>query len=98
MNHSDLVLAVSPCGVLHPSPRLVAEARRAGGGGGGGQPDAGGRRRRGRGAAGGIGPRTAAACVVGGAAGVVLDSQLALMPESDLPDEVLAAVAQHGLG
>jgi acyl transferase domain-containing protein/NAD(P)H-dependent flavin oxidoreductase YrpB (nitropropane dioxygenase family) len=43
-------------------------------------------------AAGGIGLRTAAACVVGGAAGVVLDSQLALMPESDLPDDVLAAI------
>jgi acyl transferase domain-containing protein/NAD(P)H-dependent flavin oxidoreductase YrpB (nitropropane dioxygenase family)/NAD(P)-dependent dehydrogenase (short-subunit alcohol dehydrogenase family)/acyl carrier protein len=43
-------------------------------------------------AAGGIGPRTAAACVVGGAAGVVLDSQLALMPESDLPDNVLAVL------
>ncbi|MDQ7910390.1 SDR family oxidoreductase [Phytohabitans sp. ZYX-F-186] len=42
--------------------------------------------------AGGIGPRTAAACVVGGAAGVVLDSQLALMPESELPDEALAAI------
>jgi len=39
-------------------------------------------------AAGGLGPRTAAACVVGGAAGVLLDSQLALMPECDLPDEV----------
>ncbi len=45
-------------------------------------------------AAGGIGLRTAAACVVGGAAGVVLDSQLALMPESDLPDDVLAAVGR----
>ncbi|WP_432843331.1 SDR family NAD(P)-dependent oxidoreductase [Dactylosporangium sp. CA-092794] len=44
--------------------------------------------------AGGIGPRTAAACVVGGAAGVVLDSQLALMPESDLPDDVRAAIAR----
>jgi acyl transferase domain-containing protein/NAD(P)H-dependent flavin oxidoreductase YrpB (nitropropane dioxygenase family)/acyl carrier protein len=43
-------------------------------------------------AAGGIGPRTAAACVVGGAAGVVLDSQLALMPESDLPDSILAVL------
>ncbi|WP_422769508.1 SDR family oxidoreductase [Plantactinospora sp. WMMC1484] len=42
--------------------------------------------------AGGIGPQSAAACVLGGAAGVVLDSQLALMPESELPDEVLAAV------
>ncbi|MBO0867276.1 MAG: nitronate monooxygenase, partial [Micromonosporaceae bacterium] len=39
---------------------------------------------------GGIGPDTAAACVVGGARGVVLDSQLALLPESDLPDDVLA--------
>ena len=37
--------------------------------------------------AGGIGPRTAAACLIGGAAGVVLDSQLALMPESTLPDD-----------
>ena len=45
-------------------------------------------------AAGGIGPRTAAACVLGGAAGVVLDSQLALMPESDLPDDVLAALCR----
>ena len=42
--------------------------------------------------AGGIGPRTAAASVVGGAAGVVLDSQLALMPESALPDDVLSVV------
>ena len=39
-------------------------------------------------AAGGIGPRTAGACVLGGAAGVVLDTQLALMPESDLPGDV----------
>jgi acyl transferase domain-containing protein/NAD(P)H-dependent flavin oxidoreductase YrpB (nitropropane dioxygenase family)/short-subunit dehydrogenase len=39
-------------------------------------------------AAGGIGPRTAAACVIGGAAGVVLDTQLALMPESDLPGDL----------
>jgi acyl transferase domain-containing protein/NAD(P)H-dependent flavin oxidoreductase YrpB (nitropropane dioxygenase family) len=43
-------------------------------------------------AAGGIGPRTAAACVLGGAAGVVLESQLALMPESDLPADTLAAI------
>ncbi|WP_239075381.1 type I polyketide synthase [Planosporangium flavigriseum] len=42
--------------------------------------------------AGGIGARTAAACVVGGAAGVVLDTQLTLMPESDLPDHVIAAI------
>ncbi|MEC3982459.1 polyketide synthase, partial [Amycolatopsis sp. H20-H5] len=36
-------------------------------------------------ACGGIGPRTAVAAVAGGAAGVVLDSQLALFPESDVP-------------
>jgi acyl transferase domain-containing protein/NAD(P)H-dependent flavin oxidoreductase YrpB (nitropropane dioxygenase family) len=42
--------------------------------------------------AGGIGARTAAACVVGGAAGVVLDTQLTLMPESDLPDRAVAAI------
>jgi 3-oxoacyl-(acyl-carrier-protein) synthase/NAD(P)H-dependent flavin oxidoreductase YrpB (nitropropane dioxygenase family) len=42
--------------------------------------------------AGGIGPHTAAACIIGGAAGVVLDSQLALMPESDLPGDVTAAI------
>ena len=39
-------------------------------------------------AAGGIGPRTAAASVVGGAAGVLLDTQLALMPESLVADDV----------
>ncbi|MDT5023705.1 MAG: hypothetical protein QOE61_131, partial [Micromonosporaceae bacterium] len=39
-------------------------------------------------AAGGIGLRTAAASVLGGAAGVVLDSQLGLLPESDLPGEI----------
>ncbi|OLZ72201.1 polyketide synthase [Streptomyces sp. IMTB 2501] len=39
-------------------------------------------------ACGGIGPRTAAAAVAGGAAGVVLDSQLALLPESALPETV----------
>ncbi|MFB9545798.1 type I polyketide synthase [Micromonospora sagamiensis] len=44
--------------------------------------------------AGGIGPRTAAACVVGGAAGVVVDSQLALMPESDLPEDVRAVIGR----
>ncbi|MGH1552492.1 nitronate monooxygenase [Streptomyces sp. L7] len=37
-------------------------------------------------ACGGIGPRTAAAAVAGGAAGVVLDSQLALLAESALPE------------
>lgn len=44
-------------------------------------------------AAGGIGPHTAAAAVAGGAAGVVLDAQLALVAEADLPDEVAAAIA-----
>jgi acyl transferase domain-containing protein len=39
-------------------------------------------------AMGGIGPRTACACVIGGAAGVVLDSQLGLLPESDLPGDI----------
>ncbi|WP_157362377.1 type I polyketide synthase [Haloechinothrix halophila] len=42
---------------------------------------------------GGIGSHTAAAAVAGGAAGVVLDTQLALLPESDLPDDVRAAIA-----
>ncbi|MFI5493026.1 SDR family NAD(P)-dependent oxidoreductase [Actinoplanes sp. NPDC051859] len=40
--------------------------------------------------AGGIGPHTAAACVVGGAAGVVLDTQLGLLPESTLSDQHLS--------
>ncbi|MEU6774831.1 SDR family NAD(P)-dependent oxidoreductase [Streptomyces sp. NPDC046759] len=39
-------------------------------------------------ACGGIGPRTAAAAVAGGAVGVVLDSQLALLAESGLPEAV----------
>ncbi|MFJ1704978.1 SDR family oxidoreductase [Kitasatospora sp. NPDC088346] len=43
-------------------------------------------------ACGGIGPRTAAAAVAGGAAGVVLDSQLALLAESSAPEEAVAAV------
>ncbi|WP_107471103.1 type I polyketide synthase [Streptomyces monashensis] len=43
-------------------------------------------------ACGGVGPRTAAAAVAGGAAGVVLDSQLALLPESGLPETVRAAL------
>ncbi|QFZ19835.1 type I polyketide synthase [Saccharothrix syringae] len=43
-------------------------------------------------AAGGIGPRTAAAAVAGGAAGVVLDTQLALYPDAGLPVEVTAAL------
>uniref|UniRef100_A0AAU2VEJ4 SDR family NAD(P)-dependent oxidoreductase n=1 Tax=Streptomyces sp. NBC_00003 TaxID=2903608 RepID=A0AAU2VEJ4_9ACTN len=43
-------------------------------------------------ACGGIGPRTAAAAVVGGAAGVVLDTQLALLAESGTADEAAAAL------
>ncbi|MET7764014.1 SDR family NAD(P)-dependent oxidoreductase [Streptomyces sp. NPDC005393] len=43
-------------------------------------------------ACGGIGPRTAAAAVIGGAAGVVLDTQLALLAESGLPEERAAAL------
>ncbi|WNV89264.1 SDR family NAD(P)-dependent oxidoreductase [Umezawaea sp. Da 62-37] len=44
-------------------------------------------------AAGGIGPNTAAAAVAGGAAGVVLDVQLALLAESELPADVAGAIA-----
>ncbi|MCF2530953.1 type I polyketide synthase [Yinghuangia soli] len=45
-------------------------------------------------ARGGIGPHTAAAAVAGGAAGIVLDTQLALLAESApcLPDPVAAAL------
>lgn len=43
-------------------------------------------------ACGGIGPHTAAAAVAGGAAGVVLDTQLALLAESGLPETVRAAL------
>ncbi|MEV1066405.1 SDR family oxidoreductase [Streptomyces sp. NPDC050263] len=43
-------------------------------------------------ACGGIGPRTTAAAVAGGAAGVVLDSQLALLAESALPESAAAAL------
>ncbi|MCG6493961.1 type I polyketide synthase [Kitasatospora sp. A2-31] len=43
-------------------------------------------------ACGGIGPRTATSAVAGGAAGVVLDSQLALLAESAVSDESAAAV------
>jgi acyl transferase domain-containing protein/NAD(P)H-dependent flavin oxidoreductase YrpB (nitropropane dioxygenase family)/NAD(P)-dependent dehydrogenase (short-subunit alcohol dehydrogenase family)/acyl carrier protein len=43
-------------------------------------------------AAGGIGPHTAAAAIAGGTAGVVLDTQLALVAEVDLPDQVAAAI------
>ncbi|MFE3175143.1 SDR family NAD(P)-dependent oxidoreductase [Amycolatopsis sp. NPDC059090] len=41
-------------------------------------------------AAGGIGPRTAVASVVGGAAGVVLDSQLLMQPEAVVDDDLRA--------
>ncbi|MFI0959996.1 SDR family NAD(P)-dependent oxidoreductase [Streptomyces sp. NPDC021080] len=41
-------------------------------------------------ACGGIGPRTAAAAMTGGAAGVVLDGQLALLAESSLPEAAAA--------
>jgi len=44
-------------------------------------------------AAGGIGLHTAAAAVAGGAAGVVLDAQLALVREAGLPRETAAAIA-----
>ena len=44
-------------------------------------------------AAGGIGPHTAAAAVAGGAAGVVLNGQLALVREMELPREAAAAIA-----
>ena len=43
-------------------------------------------------AAGGIGPATAAAAVAGGAAGVVLDTQLALLPEAELPAAITVAL------
>ncbi|WP_103354353.1 type I polyketide synthase [Amycolatopsis sp. CA-128772] len=43
-------------------------------------------------AAGGIGPHTAAAAVAGGAAGVVVDTQLALLPEAELPPALTTAV------
>jgi acyl transferase domain-containing protein/NAD(P)H-dependent flavin oxidoreductase YrpB (nitropropane dioxygenase family)/NAD(P)-dependent dehydrogenase (short-subunit alcohol dehydrogenase family) len=50
-------------------------------------------------ACGGIGPATAAAAVAGGAAGVVLDIQLALLPESGLPESARALIAvQDGTG
>lgn len=43
---------------------------------------------------GGIGLHTAAACIAGGASGVVLDAQLALTRESPLPEVVRSAVAR----
>ncbi|MGK5440399.1 SDR family NAD(P)-dependent oxidoreductase [Micromonospora sp. URMC 105] len=42
--------------------------------------------------AGGIGPHTAAAAVAGGAAGVLLDTHLALVAEAELPQRVTAAI------
>ncbi|HET6637379.1 MAG TPA: beta-ketoacyl synthase N-terminal-like domain-containing protein, partial [Gemmatimonadota bacterium] len=42
---------------------------------------------------GGIGLHTAAACAVGGAAGVVIDNQLALARECSLPDDIRRAIA-----
>src|SRR5487761_580581 len=44
-------------------------------------------------AMGGIGEHTAAAAVAGGARGVVLDAQLALVAEAGLPADVAAAIA-----
>ncbi|HEY4442566.1 MAG TPA: nitronate monooxygenase, partial [Candidatus Elarobacter sp.] len=44
-------------------------------------------------AAGGIGRHSAAAAIAGGAAGVVLDAQLALLRETALPRDVTAAIA-----
>jgi acyl transferase domain-containing protein/NAD(P)H-dependent flavin oxidoreductase YrpB (nitropropane dioxygenase family)/NAD(P)-dependent dehydrogenase (short-subunit alcohol dehydrogenase family)/acyl carrier protein len=41
---------------------------------------------------GGVGLHTAAACIAGGAAGVVLDSQLALVRESAIADDVKSAI------
>ncbi|MEU0792503.1 SDR family NAD(P)-dependent oxidoreductase [Amycolatopsis sp. NPDC005961] len=43
-------------------------------------------------AAGGIGPHTAAAAIAGGAAGVVIDTQLALLPEAELPSALTRAL------
>ncbi|MEU2155180.1 SDR family NAD(P)-dependent oxidoreductase [Streptomyces sp. NPDC019396] len=43
-------------------------------------------------ACGGIAPGTAAAAVVGGATGVVLDTQLALLAESEVPESVAAVL------
>ncbi|MEV8346303.1 SDR family NAD(P)-dependent oxidoreductase [Streptomyces niveus] len=44
-------------------------------------------------ACGGIGPHSAAAAVAGGAAGVVLDTQLALFDETELPTELTGVLA-----
>ncbi|MGB5832001.1 MAG: SDR family NAD(P)-dependent oxidoreductase [Thiohalocapsa sp.] len=42
---------------------------------------------------GGIGPNTAAACIAGGAAGVVIDAQLALVKESRLDGKIRQAIS-----
>jgi acyl transferase domain-containing protein/NAD(P)H-dependent flavin oxidoreductase YrpB (nitropropane dioxygenase family)/NAD(P)-dependent dehydrogenase (short-subunit alcohol dehydrogenase family) len=42
---------------------------------------------------GGVGPNTAAACVAGGATGVVLDAQLLLARESSIPEEMRQRLA-----
>jgi acyl transferase domain-containing protein/NAD(P)H-dependent flavin oxidoreductase YrpB (nitropropane dioxygenase family)/NAD(P)-dependent dehydrogenase (short-subunit alcohol dehydrogenase family) len=48
-------------------------------------------------AQGGVGVHTAAACYVAGAAGVLLDSQLAMTKESPIPDTIKARIAgMHG--
>jgi acyl transferase domain-containing protein/NAD(P)H-dependent flavin oxidoreductase YrpB (nitropropane dioxygenase family)/NAD(P)-dependent dehydrogenase (short-subunit alcohol dehydrogenase family)/acyl carrier protein len=44
-------------------------------------------------AAGGLGRHSAAAAIAGGAAGVVLDAQLALLRESIIPKEIAAAIS-----
>ncbi|THA26464.1 SDR family NAD(P)-dependent oxidoreductase [Streptomyces sp. RKND-216] len=44
---------------------------------------------------GGIGPHTAAAALAGGAAGVVLDTQLALLDDAALPAEITDAVSRR---
>ncbi|MEV0895946.1 SDR family oxidoreductase [Actinoplanes sp. NPDC049802] len=47
---------------------------------------------------GGIGPHTAAAAVAGGAAGVVLDTALALLPEASPPPALAAALTRPSAG
>jgi len=43
---------------------------------------------------GGVGVHTASACLVAGASGIVLDWQLALCPESDLPEEIKTRISR----
>ncbi|MFE0103730.1 SDR family NAD(P)-dependent oxidoreductase [Streptomyces sp. NPDC059009] len=68
-----------PCGELSTFVLLQQVLAEAGNAGAGGVPVW---------ACGGIGPRTAAAAVLAGAAGVVLDVQLALLDEAQLPPAV----------